>query len=143
VVSISQESPGETTARLTAVLADADVVALPGSWSYQVCAPGESIQLDENTLAAVADRDSCSLLRPARAEDLERFSVFEVHFPDGVDNSGFVGWLASEFKSRLGTGVAVICGYNPQRGGVYDYWLVPEQLRAEARGVLSALAADG
>ena len=43
------------------------------------------------------------------------------HFPAGVDNSGFVGWLASHLKVVLGTGVLVVCGFNSQRGGVFDY----------------------
>ncbi|MGI5346709.1 DUF6196 family protein [Streptomyces sp. CA-250714] len=44
------------------------------------------------------------------------------HFPAAADNSGFVGWLASELKDQLGTGVAVLCGYNSAQGGIYDYW---------------------
>jgi hypothetical protein len=27
-----------------------------------------------------------------------------------VDNSGFVGWLASHLKAAIGTGVLVVCG---------------------------------
>jgi hypothetical protein len=51
--------------------------------------------------------------------------VFGFHFVAGLDNSGFVGWLASHLKARLGTGVLVICGQNSNRGGIFDDWGVP------------------
>jgi hypothetical protein len=44
--------------------------------------------------------------------------------PD-LDNSGFVGWLASHLKTAVGTGVFVVCGQNTRRGGIFDYWGVP------------------
>jgi hypothetical protein len=61
--------------------------------------------------------------------------------PAGMDNSGFVGWLATEFKRRLGTGVFVVCGQNRDRGGIYDYWGCPVQVRAQAAQVLDELRA--
>lgn len=41
---------------------------------------------------------------------------------------GFVGWLASHLKQRLGTGVFVVCGQNSTRGGIFDYWGSPYEL---------------
>jgi hypothetical protein len=59
----------------------------------------------------------------------ELFGLFRFHFPAGVDNSGFVGWLASLLKERFGTGVFVTCGQNKDEGGIYDYWGCPFDLR--------------
>ena len=55
----------------------------------------------------------------------------------------FAGWLASELKDHLGTGVAVLCGYNSAKGGIYDYWLTPTQLLGEAEAHVLSLAAEG
>lgn len=48
------------------------------------------------------------------------------------DNSGFVGWLASHLKQKLGTGVFVTCGQNSNRGGIFDYWGCPAELGPSA-----------
>ena len=57
--------------------------------------------------------------------ETENFRVFSFHFQDGLDNSGFVGWLASRIKKELGTGVFVVCGQNTNKGGIFDYWGCP------------------
>jgi len=46
-----------------------------------------------------------------------------------LDNSGFVGWLATHMKRSLGTGVFVVCGQNSARGGIFDYWGCPYAIR--------------
>ena len=68
-------------------------------------------------------------------------AVFSFHFRSGLDNSGFVGWLASALKQQLGTGVFVVCGQNSRRGGIYDYWDCPAQLRDDAARVIRQLRA--
>ena len=55
----------------------------------------------------------------------DAFAVFSFHFTPGLDNSGFVGWLASHLKAVTGTGVLVVCGQNSGRGGIFDYWGAP------------------
>ena len=75
-------------------------------------------------------------------EPVERFGVFSFHFPAGVDNSGFVGWLATHLKHRLGTGVFVICGSNRARGGIYDYWGCPRELLPDVVAVVNELSAQ-
>jgi hypothetical protein len=62
-------------------------------------------------------------------------------FPAGLDNSGFVGWLAGRLKTELGTGVFVICGSNRDRGGIYDYWGCPIGLLDDTVAVVEALRA--
>lgn len=97
--------------------------------------------LTADTLAVVRDADSWCQLVPATGHggDAERFGIFSFHFPDGADNSGFVGWLATHLKARLGTGVFVVCGSNRGRGGIYDYWGCPADLTAEAIRVVAEL----
>lgn len=129
VVSVSHETPLETESRLRTVLAGADFEALPGFWAYHQYPAGQPPQPAERSLAMVRDDSGWCGLEPAHGDEPEIFGIFAVHFPAGQDNSGFVGWLATELKQHLGTGVAVLCGYNRARGGVYDYWLAPHELR--------------
>ncbi|MDG4780891.1 DUF6196 family protein [Micromonospora sp. WMMD961] len=142
MVSISQESPDETALRLRQVIAAAELVIFDGEWSFREAPLSQPPALTVDLLAVVRDEDRWCWLAPAGgATDGERFTVFSFHFPPGMDNSGFVGWLATEFKRRLGTGVFVICGHNSDRAGIYDYWGCPAQVRAEAVQVLGELRA--
>ncbi|MFI6240222.1 DUF6196 family protein [Micromonospora sp. NPDC050795] len=141
MVSISQESSDETAQRLRRVIAAAELVMFDGEWSFFEAPLTQPPALTTDLLAVVRDEDRWSWLAPGAGTDGERFAVFSVHFPPDVDNSGFVGWLATEFKRRLGTGVFVICGHNSERGGIYDYWGCPAQVRAEAAQVLAELRA--
>jgi hypothetical protein len=143
MVSISRETPEETRTRLRRVLAAASFKVLPGSWSYHEY-PAEPVpEPSADALALVRDEESWSVLEPSHGDEPEVFGVFCFHFPAAADNSGFVGWLAGELKDHLGTGVAVLCGYNSAQGGVYDYWLVPVQLLGEAAEHVRNLMADG
>ncbi|ONI87718.1 hypothetical protein ALI22I_21205 [Saccharothrix sp. ALI-22-I] len=139
MVSISQESPEETEQRLLRVIAAARLGALDGDWSFFEAPLADPPTLDADTLAAVRDEDRWSWLAPANGTATERFALFSFHFPADLDNSGFVGWLATELKLRLGTGVFVVCGQNSDRGGIYDYWGCPAQLREQAAQVLHEL----
>jgi hypothetical protein len=139
MVSISHESVEQTERRLRQVIAAAELVALEGEWSFFEAPLGAPPSLSTDLLAVVRDEDSWSWLAPAAAGAGERFALFSFHFPPGLDNSGFVGWLATSLKRRLGTGVFVVCGQNSARGGIYDYWGCPAELQAEARQALSEL----
>ncbi|WP_280394542.1 DUF6196 family protein [Nocardia brasiliensis] len=70
---------------------------------------------------------------------MEKFGLFSFHFPTGMDNSGFVGWLAGHLKRALGTGVFVVCGSNRERGGIYDYWGCPVELLAAVEREIETL----
>jgi hypothetical protein len=142
VVSISRESSAETEQRLRHVIGAAELVIFDGEWEFFEAPLAQPPALTADLLAVVRDDDRWSWLAPAGAAGGERFAVFSFHFPPQVDNSGFVGWLATELKRRLGTGVFVICGQNSDRGGIYDYWGCPAQVRAEAAQVLAELRAD-
>jgi hypothetical protein len=114
------------------VMTSAQVQHLDGTWIFR---PG----VDEDALAVVRDDTSvCSLV--AGRDAAEAFCVTRVHFEAGMDNSGFVGWLASTLKERIGTGVFVVCGDNPAQGGIYDYWGYPLGVADDVRLVIDELA---
>lgn len=138
MVSVSWETIEETEQRLRGVFAAAELVVLDGAWAFQESPLDTPPILNAELLAVVRDENSWSWLAPAEAAAAERFALFSFHFGPG-DNSGFVGWLANEMKRRLGTGVFVICGQNSARGGIYDYWGCPVELREQALQVLDDL----
>jgi endonuclease III len=88
-------------------------------------------QLQLEALAFVKDEDVWSALVPTADPAAEQFVVFSFHFTPGLDNSGFVGWLAAHIKATVGSGVFVVCGSNAVRGGIFDYWGAPKSV-AEA-----------
>jgi hypothetical protein len=79
------------------------------------------------------------VLKPADSGAPDSIALFSFHFPPDIDNSGFVGWLATRLKRTTGTGVLIVCGQNTQRGGVFDYWGVPTRVRHEVERVLKEL----
>lgn len=101
--------------------------------------------LAADALALVRDRDVWSALLPAPATTLaqDRYAVVCIHFAPDIPNSGFVGWLASELKQQLGTGVFVICGQNSADGGIFDYWGIPRSVADKAVGIIQAMQSQG
>jgi hypothetical protein len=144
VVDVSQETEEQTDLRLRRVIAQSEMVVHDGVWYFQESPASNPPPLSAQTLAVVRDEDSWSALVPLvhePNEPVERFGVFSFHFPAGVDNSGFVGWLATVLKRRLGTGVFVVCGSNRARGGIYDYWGCPHELLPQVVTVVEELSA--
>lgn len=135
---VSRETPEETDRRLRGVLAQAEIRAYDRPYAFAESPRRERFALHPEALAVVGDDEVWSQLVPAGDRATEPFAVFRVHFPEGVDNSGFVGWLASRLKRDLGTGVFVVCGQNSGRGGIFDYWGCPLD---QAEAVLSAVRA--
>lgn len=137
---VSQETPEQTDARLRRVIAEAELIWHTGAFAFQEF-PVAQFPADEaaHALAMVRDDDVWSVLKPAAPDAAEPFGLFSFHFPNGVDNSGFVGWLASALKRALGTGVFVVCGQNTARGGIFDYWGVPLAMRDAAAAELNRL----
>lgn len=137
---VSRESPAATDARLREVLAKADWKVYPDTYAFyeSSAAAGLPRALRADALACVRDGDVWSQLAPSSDPDAELFGLFSFHFPAGLDNSGFVGWLATACKRELGTGLFVVCGQNSARGGIFDYWGCPA---AETEAVL-ALVGD-
>ena len=126
---VSQETPEQTTTRLRRVMAQARLEIFDGAYAFYETPvaqfPGHRVA---DALAFVRDEEVWSFLAPAdatvAAED--KFVLFSFHFPPALDNSGFVGWLASHLKATIGTGILVVCGQNAGQGGIFDYWGAPE-----------------
>jgi hypothetical protein len=140
---VSQETPEQTDARLRRVIATAELIWHEGQFAFYEF-PVKDFPANEaaHGLAFVRDQEVWSVLKAADPDAAESFGLFSFHFRDGLDNSGFVGWLASILKRELGTGVFVICGQNSRRGGIFDYWGVPVALQSLASGVLNKLRQD-
>ncbi len=131
---ISQETSEQTRARLLKVIARAEVVFFDGTFTFEEFPAREfPRRAMSQALALVRDDEAWSQLVPSKDPAKELFSVFGFHFANGLDNSGFVGWLATHLKETLGTGVFVVCGHNSRRGGVFDYWGCPAQLGEDVR----------
>lgn len=124
---VSNETPAEVEKRCSRVIASAEFILHNGVFAF-VRYPVASFPAHEasNALALVRDSEVWSVLHRCDIRDVaEPLRVFSFHFQADVDNSGFVGWLASRLKHATGTGVLVICGNNANRGGIFDYWGVP------------------
>ena len=129
MVQISHESPQQIEQRILQVLAQADFKIYDGSYAFEEFALKDfAAKANPEALALVRDNEVWSQL--VYSEDLskELFKIFSFHFDGCIDNSGFVGWLASHLKTKLGTGVFVTCGQNINRGGIFDYWGCPIEL---------------
>ena len=140
MVDISRETIEQTNTRLLAVTKQARLLAYPGTYAFVEFPLADfPAAVRADALALVRDDAVWSQLVPCDdpAEDL--FALFRFHFPSRVDNSGFVGWLASRLKRKFGTGVFVTCGQNRRDGGIFDYWGVPVAVAAEIAAELDAL----
>lgn len=137
---VSVETPEATDLRLRQVIKEAELEWLADRFVF-VEYPRSAFPEQEisGALAFVRDDEVWSVLRPATADAGEIVAVFRVHFRPDADNSGFVGWLATLIKHRLGTGVFVVCGQNGRRGGIFDYWGVPIAQRENAAALLAEL----
>jgi uncharacterized protein DUF6196 len=144
MVQVSVETPEATEQRLLKVIAAAELRVFSGAYLFEEFPLNEfRIKANPNAFALVRDDRMWSQLVPADGREGETFALFSFHFPKIADNSGFVGWLASALKRRLGTGVFVTCGQNSGWGGIFDYWGCPLALRDLAIAVIEELRAEG
>ena len=146
----SPETPEQTRRRLLRVMAHARVDVLPGDHTFAEFPLARfpahlASSLAGSALALVRDQDVWSALLPAPAQTpaQDRYAVVCVPFAPDIPNSGFVGWLASELKQQLGTGVFVICGQNSADGGIFDYWGIPRSVGDQAIGLIQAMQSQG
>ncbi|MCI0403409.1 MAG: DUF6196 family protein [Acidobacteria bacterium] len=140
---VSLETPQQTHARLRQVMAHAELNVLDGTFAFEEVPLADFPRgANPEALAFVRDREIWSQLVPCTDPGMELFCIFCFHFAAGLDNSGFVGWLATYLKQTLGTGVLVVCGQNSRRGGIFDYWGCPAALADAVRRAIENLAAQ-
>lgn len=141
MVDVSIETPQQIETRLNRVIRLARMEIYDAPYAFKEFPLTDFAEKARHeALAFVRDDDGWSQLVPADSSDKDAFMLVRFHFPEGIDNSGFVGWLASRFKHRFGSGVFVICGQNGKDGGIYDYWGVPlavaDAVRSDLHGLL-------
>lgn len=140
MVDISHETTEQTEARLRRLFPSTEFRVFEEPFVFAEFELEKfPVAVSPDALALVRDEDGWSQLVPAKDSDGEQFKIFSFHFPEGMDNSGFVGWLATHLKRRFGTGVFVICGQNSKRGGIFDYWGCPLNLADDVLAELRTL----
>jgi hypothetical protein len=135
---ISNETFEQTESRLQKVIKSANLKIFESFYYFKEI-PHTNFVFNHEALAIVRDDEVWSLLIPETDEHAEKFKIFSFHFQDGLDNSGFVGWLASKIKQQLGTGVFVVCGQNTNKGGIFDYWGCPVSVAKEVLELVERL----
>lgn len=145
-MDITPETPEETQRRLLRVMAHARADVLPQHHTYTEFPIDQfPVHLSASALAFVKDNAVWSALVPVNANTppQDSYAIVAFHFAADIPNSGFVGWLASEFKRQLGTGVFVVCGQNSQDGGVFDYWGIPLGIAPQALKLIAQMQDQG
>lgn len=142
MVSISVETPAETDQRLRRLLPNVRLTILPGTYQFVESAIEDRLAVHPDAIAIVRDDAVWSQLVPSHGQTIEAFDVWRFQFPSGLDNSGFVGWLASHIKAQFGSGVIVICGSNSADGGIFDYWGAPAGKGAEIIDFIGQLSSE-
>jgi len=135
---ISNETVEQTEKRLKKVIQTADFRIFDKSYYFKEV-PVTNFKFEREALAIVRDQDVWSFLIPSVSTESENFKIFSFHFENGLDNSGFVGWLASKIKQELGSGVFVVCGQNTNKGGIFDYWGCPIEIETEVISLIKKL----
>lgn len=144
MVQISHETPEQTEQRLLKVIAECDFKVYDGSYAFEEFPLNDfPSSIRQDAIALVRDNEVWSQLVPSNKVSKELFKVFSFHFDDCKDNSGFVGWLATHLKTKLGTGVFVTCGQNTNRGGIFDYWGCPIELEEKMISAVHELIEKG
>lgn len=135
---ISDETKEEIENRLMRVLKAATFEVLDQPYFFKETQVSD-FHFDPQAIAMVKDNQVWSYLIPAENDATENFRIFSFHFKDGLDNSGFVGWLASRIKETLGSGLFVVCGQNSHQGGIFDYWGCPIEMTDKVLGFIEKL----
>lgn len=123
---ISKETDEQIQLRLLRVLALAEIKIYEEEYAFEEFAKEEfALKAKSEALAFVRDEEVWSQIVPSKGLTKQRYKIFKFYFKEILDNSGFIGWLATHLKCKIGTGVFVICGQNSNYGGIYDYWGCP------------------
>ncbi len=144
MVEISYETAAQIENRLLKVIAQSEFKIFAESYAFEEFSLDKFSDLArQDALALVRDNEVWSQLVPCLDSTKELFKIFSFHFENCIDNSGFVGWLASYLKTKLGTGVFVTCGQNIKRGGIFDYWGCPLKISEDVINEIEKLIIRG
>ena len=128
-VHISVETQEQTQKRLYEVIKCTKLEIYESTFAYEEFKHENFIlKINFDALALIRDGEKWSQLVKSSDSSKSLFKVFSFHFPDNIDNSGFVGWLSNLLKNKFGSGVIVICGMNKEHGGIFDYYGCPLQI---------------
>jgi Family of unknown function (DUF6196) len=141
VVSITQETPAQIDDRLRHMMKQCRVQFCDQPHIFDEF-PRSDFALKANLDALAFLRDDVVWSQLVEGSGPETFAIWRFHFPERVDNSGFVGWLATYLKQKFGTGVFVICGQNSMDGGIFDYWGCPWSLKENVFAYVSDLVGE-
>ncbi|MEB3245755.1 MAG: DUF6196 family protein [Vampirovibrionales bacterium] len=120
-VYISKETATQTEARLKALLPKVAFQWLDSPHQYDT----QMQPLAQNQALAqlVTPSGALEALQPCDATQSDALAIALLTFPSGHDNSGFVGWFASQLKKATGSGLVVISGAH------HDYFGFPWQAK--------------
>jgi len=97
---ISNETVEQTEKRLKKVIQTADFRIFDKSYYFKEV-PVTNFKFEREALAIVRDQDVWSFLIPSVSTESENFKIFSFHFENGLDHSGFVGWLTAATTNVL------------------------------------------
>ena len=141
---ISTETAEQTKHRLLKVIAESEFEIFEGQYIFDEFPLQDfHTKFSDKALAYVRDKEVWSQLVPSEDKSKELFTLIGFHFKPNFDNSGFVGWLATHLKQKLGTGVFVVCGQNSGKGGIFDYWGCPFEIGDKFIEEVQLLIAEG
>ena len=141
---IKIETKEQINERLMRVMAQAELKVYDGTYAFEEFLMWDfPSKVRSEALALIRDNESWSQLVPSQDNQKELFKVLRFRFKEGLDNSGFIGWLAFQLKLKLGTGVFVICGQNSKYGGIFDYWGFPAEIAGNVISEIKTLIIKG
>lgn len=94
---ISKETGEEVEERLIRVLKSASLEVFDGAYYFKEM-PANKFCFEPKALAMIKDNKIWSFLIPSESSNNDNFKIFSFHFTNELDNSGFIGWLASKIK---------------------------------------------
>jgi len=125
-ISTNRETPEQIQKRLLEVLSQAQIKMYEEEYAFEEFTQEEfAIKIKTDALALIRDENTWCQLVSSNNPGKKQFKVIRFYFNNNLDNSGFIGWLATHLKLKLGTGVFVIRGQNSEHGGIYDFWGFP------------------
>jgi hypothetical protein len=125
-MNIENEKPEQTHERLLKVIADSEFKIFHDTYVFDEFPINEfPNRADLSAIAYVRDESVWSQIVPSTDSSKQLWKTIRFRFKKNSKTIGFIAWLSGYLKEKLGVGLCVICGWNSDIAGVYDYWLCP------------------